>query len=97
MPDDQSAMLVPNKLVPPDTCAASAEPISWIPSNLSNILTHFPCLFIISNFWLNRNYHSIDAFEERAAIVVYDGGLCRSKAEDVAAEGAGLWGCCTLL
>jgi hypothetical protein len=31
----------------------------------------------------------IDAFEERAAIVQYDGGLSRSKAEDLAAQAQG--------
>lgn len=31
----------------------------------------------------------IDAFEERAAIVEYDGGLCRSEAEDIAARAQG--------
>ena len=31
----------------------------------------------------------IDAFEERAAIVEYDGGLCRSDAEDIAARAQG--------
>ena len=31
----------------------------------------------------------IDAFEERAAIVEYDGGLSRSEAEDVAAQAQG--------
>ena len=31
----------------------------------------------------------IDAFEERAAIIQYDGGLSRSKAEDLAAQGQG--------
>jgi hypothetical protein len=31
----------------------------------------------------------IDAFEERAAIVEYDGGLSRSRAEDVAARAQG--------
>lgn len=31
----------------------------------------------------------IDAFEERAAIVEYDGGLSRSRAEDVAAKAQG--------
>jgi hypothetical protein len=31
----------------------------------------------------------IDAFEERAAIVEYDGGLSRSEAEDIAARAQG--------
>ena len=31
----------------------------------------------------------IDAFEERAAIAEYDGGLTRSKAEDLAARAQG--------
>jgi hypothetical protein len=31
----------------------------------------------------------IDAFEERAAIIQYDGGLSRSRAEDLAAQGQG--------
>ena len=31
----------------------------------------------------------IDAFEERAAIIQYDGGLSRSKAEDLAAQAQG--------
>jgi len=31
----------------------------------------------------------IDAFEERAAIIQYDGGLSRSKAENLAAQGQG--------
>ena len=31
----------------------------------------------------------IDAFEERAAIVEYDGGLSRSRAEDIAALAQG--------
>ena len=31
----------------------------------------------------------IDAFEERAAIAEYDGGLTRSKAEDLAAQAQG--------
>lgn len=31
----------------------------------------------------------IEAFEERAAIVEYDGGLSRSRAEDVAARAQG--------
>ena len=31
----------------------------------------------------------IDAFEERAAIAEYDGGLSRSEAENVAARGQG--------
>lgn len=31
----------------------------------------------------------IDAFEERAAIMQYDGGLSRSRAEDEAARGQG--------
>ena len=31
----------------------------------------------------------IDAFEERAAIMQYDGGLTRSKAEDEAARAQG--------
>ena len=31
----------------------------------------------------------IEAFEERAAIIEYDGGLPRSKAEDLAAQGQG--------
>lgn len=31
----------------------------------------------------------IEAFEERAAIIEYDGGLSRSKAEDLAAQGQG--------
>lgn len=31
----------------------------------------------------------IDAFEERAAIIQHDGGLSRSKAEDVAAQAQG--------
>jgi hypothetical protein len=31
----------------------------------------------------------IDAFEERAAIAEYDGGLSRSRAEDLAARGQG--------
>jgi len=31
----------------------------------------------------------IEAFEERAAIVEYEGGLSRSEAEDVAAQGQG--------
>ena len=31
----------------------------------------------------------IDAFEERAAIVEYDGGLSRSQAEDIAARAQG--------
>lgn len=31
----------------------------------------------------------IDAFEERAAIVEYDGGLSRSRAEDIAAQAQG--------
>lgn len=31
----------------------------------------------------------IDAFEERAAIIEYDGGLSRSKAEDLAAQAQG--------
>jgi hypothetical protein len=31
----------------------------------------------------------IDAFEERAAIMQYDGGLSRSKAEDEAARAQG--------
>ncbi|THD73243.1 hypothetical protein E7681_11100 [Thalassobius vesicularis] len=32
----------------------------------------------------------IDAFEERAAIVEYDGGLSRSDAENVAARAQGI-------
>ena len=32
----------------------------------------------------------IDAFEERAAIAEYDGGLSRSRAEDLAAQSQGL-------
>ena len=31
----------------------------------------------------------IEAFEERAAIIQYDGGLSRSRAEDVAARAQG--------
>ena len=31
----------------------------------------------------------IDAFEERAAIMQYDGGLSRSRAEDMAAQAQG--------
>ncbi|MDE4063686.1 hypothetical protein [Phaeobacter gallaeciensis] len=31
----------------------------------------------------------IEAFEERAAIVEYDGGLSRSRAEDIAAKAQG--------
>lgn len=31
----------------------------------------------------------IDAFEERAAIMQYDGGLSRSRAEDAAAQAQG--------
>ena len=31
----------------------------------------------------------IETFEERAAIVEYDGGLSRSRAEDVAAQAQG--------
>ncbi|WP_370571536.1 hypothetical protein [Phaeobacter sp. SYSU ZJ3003] len=31
----------------------------------------------------------IEAFEERAAIVEYDGGLSRSRAEDIAAQAQG--------
>ncbi len=31
----------------------------------------------------------IDAFEERAAIAQYDGGLSRKRAEDLAAQGQG--------
>jgi len=31
----------------------------------------------------------IDAFEERAAIIQYDGGLPRKQAEDLAAQGQG--------
>ena len=31
----------------------------------------------------------IDAFEERAAIAQYDGGLSRKQAEDLAAQGQG--------
>ena len=31
----------------------------------------------------------IEAFEERAAIMQYDGGLSRSKAEDAAAQAQG--------
>ena len=31
----------------------------------------------------------IDAFEERAAIIQHDGGLSRSRAEDVAAQAQG--------
>jgi len=31
----------------------------------------------------------IDAFEERAAIAEYDGGLSRSRAEDLAAQAQG--------
>lgn len=31
----------------------------------------------------------IDAFDERAAIIQYDGGLSRSKAEDLAAQAQG--------
>ena len=31
----------------------------------------------------------IEAFEERAAIAEYDGGLTRKRAEDVAAQGQG--------
>ncbi len=31
----------------------------------------------------------IDAFEERAAIIQYDGGVTRSRAEDLAAQGQG--------
>ncbi len=31
----------------------------------------------------------IDAFEERAAITEYDGGLTRSRAEDLAAQAQG--------
>lgn len=31
----------------------------------------------------------IDAFEERAAIIQYDGGLSRKRAEDLAAQGQG--------
>ena len=31
----------------------------------------------------------IEGFEERAAIAEFDGGLSRSKAEDVAAQGQG--------
>jgi hypothetical protein len=31
----------------------------------------------------------IDAFEERAAIIQYDGGLSRKQAEDLAAQGQG--------
>lgn len=31
----------------------------------------------------------IDAFEERAAIIQYDGGLSRSRAEDLAAQAQG--------
>jgi len=31
----------------------------------------------------------IDAFEERAAIIEYDGGLSRSRAEDRAAQAQG--------
>ena len=31
----------------------------------------------------------IDAFEERAAIAEYDGGLTRSRAEDLAAQAQG--------
>ena len=32
---------------------------------------------------------NIDAFEERAAIIQHDGGLSRSKAEDLAARAQG--------
>jgi len=31
----------------------------------------------------------IEAFEERAAIIEYDGGLSRSRAEDLAAQAQG--------
>jgi hypothetical protein len=31
----------------------------------------------------------IDAFEERAAIIQYEGGVTRSKAEDLAAQAQG--------
>jgi hypothetical protein len=31
----------------------------------------------------------IDAFEERAAVMQYDGGLSRSKAEDLSAQSQG--------
>lgn len=31
----------------------------------------------------------IDAFEERAAIIQYDGGVTRTKAEDLAAQAQG--------
>jgi hypothetical protein len=31
----------------------------------------------------------IEAFEERAAIIQYDGGLARSRAEDLAAQAQG--------
>ena len=31
----------------------------------------------------------IEAFEKRAAIIEYDGGLSRPKAEDLAAQGQG--------
>ena len=31
----------------------------------------------------------IEAFEERAAIIQYDGGLSRSRAEDLAAQAQG--------
>ncbi len=31
----------------------------------------------------------IDAFEERAAIIQYEGGVARSKAEDLAAQAQG--------
>ena len=34
----------------------------------------------------------IEAFEERAAIVQYDGGLTRKQAEDLAAQGQGFKG-----
>ena len=34
-------------------------------------------------------FPDIDAFEERAAIMHYDGGLSRSKAEDAAAQAQG--------
>ena len=38
---------------------------------------------------MNTPIPGIEAFEERAAIIEYDGGLSRSKAEDLAAQGQG--------
>jgi len=38
---------------------------------------------------MNTPIPGIEAFEEPAAIIEYDGGLSRSKAEDLAAQGQG--------